>query len=83
MIISAFNQTASGALMQCVMAVMANCGSVYLAYILYFVLNDFCIVCVSTYVINFVLLLTVISKYRMASAREVRKTTRKQTKKAQ
>ncbi len=36
---------------------MANLGSVYLGYILYFVLEDICVVCVSTYVVNFVLLM--------------------------
>ncbi|XP_015262310.1 PREDICTED: vitamin K epoxide reductase complex subunit 1, partial [Gekko japonicus] len=31
-------------------------GSLYLAYILFFVLHDFCVVCISTYLLNSVLL---------------------------
>ncbi|XP_002736697.1 vitamin K epoxide reductase complex subunit 1-like protein 1 [Saccoglossus kowalevskii] len=37
-------------------SIFANMGSVYLAYILYYVLHDCCLVCVSTYVVNFLLL---------------------------
>ena len=38
------------------LSVVSNLGNFYLAYILYFVLKDFCIVCVSFYVINGILL---------------------------
>ncbi|XP_033748995.1 vitamin K epoxide reductase complex subunit 1-like [Pecten maximus] len=50
--------------LQFVTGVMANCGSVYLAYILYFILEDFCVVCVSTYVINAFLLACAWIKWR-------------------
>lgn len=36
---------------------IANMGSVYLGYILYFILEDLCVVCVSTYAVNFALLI--------------------------
>ena len=42
---------------QMLLCIMANIGSVYLGYILYFVLEDICVVCVSTYFVNFVLLI--------------------------
>merc|ERR1712004_386355 len=45
---------------QVVFATIANIGSVYLAYILFFVLGDFCIVCVSMYIVNFGLLVTTV-----------------------
>ena len=48
---------------QIFLAVLANFGSVYLAYILYYILNDMCIVCVSTYIINFALLAATIVRY--------------------
>lgn len=35
-----------------ILSVLSNIGSVYLACVLYFVLYDFCIVCICTYVIN-------------------------------
>ncbi|KAG8140670.1 hypothetical protein E2320_003337 [Naja naja] len=31
-------------------------GSLYLAYILFYVLHDFCVICISTYILNFALL---------------------------
>ncbi|CAB1339884.1 unnamed protein product [Coregonus sp. 'balchen'] len=30
-------------------------GSLYLGYILYFVLKDFCVICITTYALNFIL----------------------------
>merc|ERR1711981_1202752 len=40
------------------MVILANCMSVYLGYLLYAVLKTLCVVCISTYVVNFLLLLT-------------------------
>uniref|UniRef100_A0A6J0UXK5 vitamin-K-epoxide reductase (warfarin-sensitive) n=1 Tax=Pogona vitticeps TaxID=103695 RepID=A0A6J0UXK5_9SAUR len=37
-------------------SVVSIAGSLYLAYILFFVLHDFCVICVTTYVLNFALL---------------------------
>lgn len=39
------------------LSILTNLGSVYLAYILYFVLQDFCFVCFGMYVVNFLLLI--------------------------
>uniref|UniRef100_A0A674KA21 vitamin-K-epoxide reductase (warfarin-sensitive) n=1 Tax=Terrapene triunguis TaxID=2587831 RepID=A0A674KA21_9SAUR len=38
-------------------SVVSIAGSLYLAYILFFVLHDFCLVCVTTYLLNGALLL--------------------------
>jgi vitamin-K-epoxide reductase (warfarin-sensitive) len=38
------------------LSILANLGSVYLAGILYLVLRDFCIICVSSYIVNGILL---------------------------
>uniref|UniRef100_A0A0A9XZ81 vitamin-K-epoxide reductase (warfarin-sensitive) n=1 Tax=Lygus hesperus TaxID=30085 RepID=A0A0A9XZ81_LYGHE len=48
-------------------SVLANIISVYLAYILYFLLHDFCIICVSTYVTNATLLYLSYHKYKILS----------------
>ncbi|KAJ8312459.1 hypothetical protein KUTeg_009832 [Tegillarca granosa] len=66
-IVCAFIFTIDAAKIQVTTCIMANCGSVYLAYILYFVLEDFCVVCVSTYVVNALLLFYAIKKRRLLS----------------
>lgn len=40
------------------MLILANCMSIYLGYLLYAVLKTICVVCISTYSVNFLLLLT-------------------------
>lgn len=40
-----------------VLSILTNLGSVYLGYILYFILEDICFVCCGMYVVNFLLLI--------------------------
>lgn len=47
--------------------VLANCMSVYFGYILYFVLEDLCVVCIATYAVNFLLLLLNLCKKKSLS----------------
>uniref|UniRef100_A0A452QZL4 vitamin-K-epoxide reductase (warfarin-sensitive) n=1 Tax=Ursus americanus TaxID=9643 RepID=A0A452QZL4_URSAM len=49
--------SAVAALMLMTSSIVSAVGSLYLAYILYFVLKEFCIICVITYVLNFILLI--------------------------
>nr|XP_005887050.1 PREDICTED: vitamin K epoxide reductase complex subunit 1-like protein 1 [Bos mutus] len=49
--------SAVAALILMTSSIMSVVGSLYLAYILYFVLKEFCIICVITYVLNFILLI--------------------------
>lgn len=39
------------------LSILTNLGSIYLGYILYFVLQDFCFVCFGMYVVNLILLI--------------------------
>ncbi|XP_009953703.1 PREDICTED: vitamin K epoxide reductase complex subunit 1-like protein 1 [Leptosomus discolor] len=47
--------SAVAALILMTSSIVSVVGSLYLAYILYFVLKEFCIVCVVTYLLNFIL----------------------------
>ncbi|XP_059913488.1 vitamin K epoxide reductase complex subunit 1-like protein 1 isoform X1 [Gadus macrocephalus] len=49
--------SAMAALILMTTSILSVMGSMYLGYILYFVLEDFCIICVTTYVLNFILFL--------------------------
>ncbi|KAL4660610.1 vitamin K epoxide reductase complex subunit 1-like protein 1 [Arapaima gigas] len=47
--------SAMAALILMTTSIASVMGSLYLAYILYFVLKDFCIICITTYALNFIL----------------------------
>ncbi|XP_050700933.1 vitamin K epoxide reductase complex subunit 1-like [Eriocheir sinensis] len=47
----------------------SNFMSMYLAYLLYFVLSDFCLVCVSTYIVN--IFLTVLAFKRLSALQRI------------
>lgn len=49
--------SAVAALILMTSSIVSVVGSLYLAYILYFVLKEFCIICIITYVLNFILLI--------------------------
>lgn len=40
-----------------ILAILTNLGSIYLSYILHFVLHDICVVCLGMYTVNFILLI--------------------------
>ncbi|CAB1455985.1 unnamed protein product [Pleuronectes platessa] len=47
--------SAMAALILMTTSILSVMGSLYLGYILYFVLKDFCIICITTYALNFIL----------------------------
>ncbi|KAG7279360.1 hypothetical protein CRUP_001268 [Coryphaenoides rupestris] len=49
--------SAMAALILMTTSILSVMGSLYLGYILYFVLEDLCVICVTTYVLSFILLL--------------------------
>jgi vitamin-K-epoxide reductase (warfarin-sensitive) len=49
------------------LSIVSNLGSLYLGYILFFILHDFCVVCVTIYVINLFMLLTAMNRSKIAA----------------
>ena len=49
-------------------SIMSCVGSVYLAFVLFFILKDVCLVCMATYVVNSVLLYLNYQRYKYAYA---------------
>ncbi|KAJ8043613.1 Vitamin K epoxide reductase complex subunit 1-like protein 1 [Holothuria leucospilota] len=60
--------TPRASLFMLVNSLLSNAGSIYLACILYFVLEDACVVCISTYMVNFLLLLLSVMKWRQINS---------------
>lgn len=54
-LVAGMTASAVAALILMTSSIVSVLGSLYLAYILYFVLKEFCIVCVITYLLNFIL----------------------------
>ncbi|XP_053211598.1 vitamin K epoxide reductase complex subunit 1-like [Panonychus citri] len=48
-----------------IISIIINLVSIYLAYILYFILKNLCVVCVATYIVNFLLLLFSVQRKRL------------------
>ncbi|XP_053326580.1 vitamin K epoxide reductase complex subunit 1 [Spea bombifrons] len=56
-IVLGFSSSVAAAVTLLVTSLVSIAGSLYLAYILFYVLEDFCVICVTTYVLNAALLL--------------------------
>ena len=65
--------TMESALVQTLASALSNLGSLYLGYILYFVLEDLCVVCVSSYIINIGILFCNIVKLKYFKQLEKKK----------
>ena len=45
------------ACLRIILSILTNLGSIYLSYILHFILHDICVVCLGMYIVNFLLLI--------------------------
>lgn len=60
------------------LGIFANIGTIYLASILY-MLKNICVVCVSTYIVNAILLILVIKKHRQLFSNGTKKNKKKKS----
>jgi vitamin-K-epoxide reductase (warfarin-sensitive) len=51
-----------------IFSILTNLGTIYLGYILYFVLHDICFVCCGMYIVNFILLICNFKLFTMTNA---------------
>ncbi len=73
------SHTVKASMLQTVLSVAANIGTVHLALVLYYVLETACVVCMATYLINFLILLCNVCKWRhLSSKRAAMHRTKKQ-----
>lgn len=66
LLFTAFSKSSFVTKIQLGLAVLSNSLSIYLAYLLYFVIQNLCVVCVSLYAVNFFILLFALWKYTIA-----------------
>lgn len=66
-------QSKSAAQLETAFCILSNCASVWLAYILFIVLEDVCVVCISMYVINFSLLIGSFMRFGELAAQSKKK----------
>lgn len=56
---------------QVILSALSNLMSIYLAYLLYFILEDFCVVCVLSYVVNFINLILSSKRYNILREQKI------------
>lgn len=66
LLVTSFSKSLLVTKFQLGLAVLSNSLSIYLAYLLYFVIQNLCVVCVSLYAVNFFILLFSLWKFTIA-----------------